>query len=305
MIEQNSRKSKSVNIPENLWSTYDQVAREMGTDPSSLINQALFTYARLNGFTASGASGAAPATGANGVVAKGPRPAPAPEPDFDEPAPEPQEEEEEEAAAPEPEPEPEPAPPQPRRAPPPVLGGGARRGDSAPPADDFAPPPPPARRSAPASEGAQRYDAPMDDDPKRREVAERVLETAAELERLIKGPKDSARPSPAAVNSDLTNNGAQAGAEKLLYLTSDDGELLKVTKDRFLIGRGKHCDFVINSGKVSREHAAVVRDGTDFFIEDLGSSNGTWFNKQRIKRRKIDDGDEYFICSEKVRCLFR
>jgi pSer/pThr/pTyr-binding forkhead associated (FHA) protein len=123
------------------------------------------------------------------------------------------------------------------------------------------------------------------------------------LEKLIKSKNEPAR--PALVNSDSTNSGAEAGGEKLLYLTGDDGEMLKVAKDRFLIGRGKHCDLVINSGKVSREHAAVVREGADFFIEDLGSSNGTWFNKQRIKRRKVEEGDEYFICSEKVRCTYR
>jgi pSer/pThr/pTyr-binding forkhead associated (FHA) protein len=62
---------------------------------------------------------------------------------------------------------------------------------------------------------------------------------------------------------------------------------------------------VINSGKVSREHASVVREGTDWYIEDLGSSNGTWFNKQRIKRQKIEDGDEYFVCSERIRFALR
>jgi pSer/pThr/pTyr-binding forkhead associated (FHA) protein len=78
-----------------------------------------------------------------------------------------------------------------------------------------------------------------------------------------------------------------------------------VVKERFLIGRGKHCDLIINSGKVSREHAAITREGSDYFIEDLGSSNGTWYDKRRITKRQIQEGDEYFICAEKLACSFR
>ena len=90
----------------------------------------------------------------------------------------------------------------------------------------------------------------------------------------------------------------------LVLLTEDGRELERVGKDRFLIGRGKHCDLVINSGKVSREHAAIVREGDSWFIEDLGSSNGTWFDKRRLTRREIQDGDEYYVCAEKLRCTF-
>ena len=90
-----------------------------------------------------------------------------------------------------------------------------------------------------------------------------------------------------------------------LYLMAESGDLDKIAKDRFVIGRGKHCDFVINSGKVSREHAVILRDGDAYFIEDLGSSNGTWFNKHRIKRRKIEDGDEFYICSERIKLVVR
>ncbi len=167
----------------------------------------------------------------------------------------------------------------------------------------------------------------------RREVAERVLETAAELERLIKGKNE---PPPQPVDDDVRGRGGAAcpsrprtpawrtwartspqderadgrgasgrGRARLLYLITEAGEQQKIVNDRFVIGRGKHCDLVINSGKVSREHAVIVREGSDYFIEDLGSSNGTWFNKQRIKRRKIEDGDEYFICSEKIRLVMR
>jgi len=92
---------------------------------------------------------------------------------------------------------------------------------------------------------------------------------------------------------------------RTLVLMADGRELDRVTKDRFLIGRGKHCDLIINSGKVSREHAAIIREGTDYFIEDLGSSNGTWYDKRRITRRQIEDKDEYYICAEKLSCVFR
>jgi len=90
-----------------------------------------------------------------------------------------------------------------------------------------------------------------------------------------------------------------------VLLAADGEEIGRVQKDRFLIGRGKHCDLVINSGKVSREHAAIVREGDAWFIEDLGSSNGTWFDKRRLSRRQIQDGDEYYVCAEKLTCTFR
>ncbi|MFP2901834.1 FHA domain-containing protein, partial [Corallococcus sp. 4LFB] len=170
----------------------------------------------------------------------------------------------------------------------------------------------------------------LDNDPVRREVAERVLETAAELERLIKGKneppppsaddmiEDEEEPLPEQEEpplDDMQDEPPEEAEEEeameepdeeegaALYLVTESGEQEKIVKDRYVIGRGKHCDFVINSGKVSREHAVIARDGGDFYIEDLGSSNGTWFNKQRIKRRKVEDGDEYFICSEKIRLV--
>src|SRR5262249_43975603 len=94
----------------------------------------------------------------------------------------------------------------------------------------------------------------------------------------------------------------ESGAE--LFLTSADGRREKVAKSRYIIGRGRHCDFVIDSAKVSREHAAVVREGLQYFIEDLKSSNGTYFDKQRIERRKIEHGDQYLICNERISFAF-
>ncbi|GMU03892.1 FHA domain-containing protein [Corallococcus caeni] len=94
---------------------------------------------------------------------------------------------------------------------------------------------------------------------------------------------------------------ARASARKDLFVRlSPDGPATRVDVERFTLGRGPQCSLVVKSGRVSREHAIVVREGNDYFIEDLGSSNGTWINHQRIKRQKIADGDTFNLGTEAV-----
>ncbi|MFP2931264.1 FHA domain-containing protein, partial [Pyxidicoccus sp. 3LG] len=50
MIDQNSRPARKVGIADHLWETYEEMAQQMGSDRDALINQALFMFARLNGF---------------------------------------------------------------------------------------------------------------------------------------------------------------------------------------------------------------------------------------------------------------
>ncbi len=134
----------------------------------------------------------------------------------------------------------------------------------------------------------------------RHAVAEHVLETAARLGQDVgeRTPPDAVAPPPPPAP-------CKPGGT-VLFLVGADGIETPVAKDRYVIGRGRHCDLVIDSGKVSREHAVVFRspDG-DWFIEDLGSSNGTWHRRERIGRRRIDDGDEYFVSVERIRCALR
>ncbi len=135
----------------------------------------------------------------------------------------------------------------------------------------------------------------LGDAPSRREVAEQVLGAADRLEEAIQQEAPPEPPSAAAVPA----------GHRSLYLLSETGDLVEVKGERFVIGRGRHCDMVIDSTKVSREHAAILGSGSEFFIEDLGSANGTWFQQKRIDRRRIADGDEYFICAERIRCVIR
>ena len=100
-------------------------------------------------------------------------------------------------------------------------------------------------------------------------------------------------------------SGVVAPGGRDLFLLRDDGSEVRVGEKRFLIGRGRHCDLVLDGPKVSREHAAIFREGDGWFIEDLQSANGTWHRQARIDRRPIADGDEYFVCAERVRCQLR
>jgi serine phosphatase RsbU (regulator of sigma subunit) len=70
-------------------------------------------------------------------------------------------------------------------------------------------------------------------------------------------------------------------------------------KDRILLGRNASCDIVLpaNDFAVSREHACIVRDQDQFFIEDLKSRNGTFLNNQQITAKMpLHDKDHVRIC---------
>ncbi|MFN8591559.1 MAG: DUF3662 and FHA domain-containing protein [Thermomicrobiales bacterium] len=57
------------------------------------------------------------------------------------------------------------------------------------------------------------------------------------------------------------------------------------------IGRGEGNDVVIADGAVSRHHARLEWDGTNWVIVDLGSTNGTWVNGETIEHARLKAGD--------------
>ena len=54
--------------------------------------------------------------------------------------------------------------------------------------------------------------------------------------------------------------------------------------DGLILGRGIHCDLVLDDETVSTDHAELTRHGTSYLITDLGSSNGTVLNGRLIDR---------------------
>ncbi len=65
-----------------------------------------------------------------------------------------------------------------------------------------------------------------------------------------------------------------------------------VDQDWMVIGRGRSADMVIAEATISRAHAAIGYDKDGFFMQDLGSTNGTRVNGKREARIALSDGDE-------------
>jgi hypothetical protein len=131
---------------------------------------------------------------------------------------------------------------------------------------------PPLPSSAPARDG-------------RRAVVERVLRTADELERRARA--------------------LQGGAAPRLALVTAAGVVSAGARQRLVLGRAASCDVVLTGRHISRQHAALVRRLDGWWVEDLGSRNGTWCEGERVARRRLGHGDVLQLADVAVRCRLR
>ena len=303
MTDDRVRTPRTLFIADHIWDAFARMSTEMGSERDGLINQALFMFARLNGYLSPGeASRAAAAAQAQGLPASAGlsqskrmtapldsravtiTPASAmPIPSA--PVADAALTSQRQSANPERVAELE------RQ----LNGSDASAQPSSPIGAPLVAPRPPQPPPPVAPRGSVEIDdSLLGDDMGSAQSTSMELPNLADLGLA---PRKGGPPPPVADKP--------LSSQPLLVLIADGRELDRVQKDRFLIGRGKHCDLIINSGKVSREHAAIIRENGEYYIEDLGSSNGTWYDKRRITRRQIEDGDEYYICAEKLSCVFR
>lgn len=73
------------------------------------------------------------------------------------------------------------------------------------------------------------------------------------------------------------------------------GEFPIVADKQILIGRSSDLDMVLVEDMVSRKHAKISTQGEQIWIEDLGSTNGTFVNGEKIKRARLKEGDRVLI----------
>ncbi|MCG8592499.1 MAG: FHA domain-containing protein [Proteobacteria bacterium] len=74
-----------------------------------------------------------------------------------------------------------------------------------------------------------------------------------------------------------------------------EGLEVPIDRDWVVIGRGRNADVVLAEPTLSRAHAAIGFDEEGFFVQDLGSTNGTQVNGAKCKRHLLKSGDEVQI----------
>lgn len=114
--------------------------------------------------------------------------------------------------------------------------------------------------------------------------------TAAAPPRPVGAPPPSRAPAPS--------------EDRPLYLWFE-GNWYTIDQDQFVIGRGsKFSDLPIKDANISRRHCAVVRRAGEYYIKDLGSTNGIEFAGVRVDDHRVEEGNVYYLCDHEIRFSF-
>ena len=81
------------------------------------------------------------------------------------------------------------------------------------------------------------------------------------------------------------------GAVVLVQSGFYEGLEVCVDRDWWVVGRGRSADLALAEPTISRSHAAIGFDADGFFVQDLGSTNGTWLNGGPAQRAVLKHGD--------------
>lgn len=69
------------------------------------------------------------------------------------------------------------------------------------------------------------------------------------------------------------------------------------------IGNRKSAGITLRDPWISHKHAKISSDGGRFFIEDLGSSNGTWIDGEKVEKHELSGGQFVYFGKTKTRFL--
>jgi len=92
-----------------------------------------------------------------------------------------------------------------------------------------------------------------------------------------------------------TSRSAKTYALRFISGKYQGGEFPLPNNKEIVVGRSSELDMVLVEDMVSRRHAKLTVTGDQIFIQDLGSTNGTFVNGEKIKRARLTEGDRILI----------
>lgn len=95
------------------------------------------------------------------------------------------------------------------------------------------------------------------------------------------------------LREELTRRGSSRDRAYLIVLAGNEvGKMFKLDDGETVVGRSQRADIRIDDDSISRLHVKLRLQGTHVELEDLGSSNGTLVNGERISISQLRDGDK-------------
>src|SRR4051812_9116577 len=77
----------------------------------------------------------------------------------------------------------------------------------------------------------------------------------------------------------------------------EGGAPIEIAKDLVLVGRKEDCDVRLDHKSISKLHCVLVKTEGLLFLRDLGSTNGTRVNGQRVRRAALLPNDQIQVAS--------
>jgi hypothetical protein len=113
-------------------------------------------------------------------------------------------------------------------------------------------------------------------------VVLRELRASAISVRVV-DPVPAPVPQAAAADAGRGSRRARRGTLRLQFHEPTGGDDVVALGDETTIGRAAGCGIVLDHDTfISQVHARVFQQGSDTFLEDLGSTNGTFLNGDRL-----------------------
>lgn len=81
------------------------------------------------------------------------------------------------------------------------------------------------------------------------------------------------------------------------------GEFPLRMEREIIIGRSSELDMVLVEDMVSRKHAKISTNGDQIVIQDLGSTNGTFVNGEKVKKIRLKEGDRILIGTSIIKLI--